>query len=147
VAYKQAGPLGPQLHEGDLARVLATPLRFVRPGSRFLAHGEQEVHKLPRLVEPGMVAVEGDDTRSFLSIIRSLGRGGARCMAGGTTRVAPPCAPVTCPKRMACPPYDEHSEAWKAALIGLMEQEQFDLIYLPLYASFESEYLLCAKSW
>ena len=45
------------------------------------------------------------------------------------------------------PPYDEHSEAWKAALIGLMEQEQFDLIYLPLYASFESEYLLCAKSW
>ena len=30
----------------------------MRSGSHFLAHGEPEVHELPRLVEPGTVAVD-----------------------------------------------------------------------------------------
>jgi FkbM family methyltransferase len=44
--------------KGVLREFLPPHIRFVRSGSRFLAHGEPEVHELPRLVEPGTVAVD-----------------------------------------------------------------------------------------
>jgi len=44
--------------KGVLREFLPPHIRFVRSGSRFLAHGEPEVDELPRLVEPGTVAVD-----------------------------------------------------------------------------------------
>ena len=44
--------------KGVLREFLPPHIRFLRSGSRFLAHGEPEVHELPRLVEPGTVAVD-----------------------------------------------------------------------------------------
>ena len=44
--------------KGVLREFLPPHIRFVRSGSDFFAHGEPEIHELPRLVEPGTVAVD-----------------------------------------------------------------------------------------
>ena len=72
--------------------------------------------------------VLGDDTRSFLSVIRSLGRGGVEVHVGWHQADGAALCSRYVSKAHDLPPYDEHDEAWKTALIGLMEQEQFDLI-------------------
>jgi len=86
--------------------------RFVRSGSHFLAHGEPEVHELPRLVEPGTVAVEGvkdgqgeslaglaggavgegpvtegDDVRTGGVAVEDLEQGEEKVVAGSRTRL------------------------------------------------------------
>ena len=111
-AARSASPLGPQLHEGDL-RNSFTHIRFVRSGSHFLAHGEPEVHKLPRLVESSTVAVEGvkdgqgeslaglaggavgegpategDDVRTGGVAVEDLEQGEEKVVAGSRTRCA-----------------------------------------------------------
>ena len=44
--------------KGVLREFLPPHIRFVRSGTTSSRHGEPEVHGLPRLVEPGTVAVD-----------------------------------------------------------------------------------------
>jgi len=76
----------------------------------------------------GKVLVLGDDLRSFLSVIRSLGRRGLRVEVGW-------CAP-DCPARFSryvsrfhvLPPYSAKDSGWKLAFKRLLQSEDFDLV-------------------
>jgi protein-tyrosine-phosphatase/predicted ATP-grasp superfamily ATP-dependent carboligase len=79
-------------------------------------------------VRTGKVLVLGDDTRSFLSVVRSLGRRGievhgAWCPAG---------CPALSSRYLAwhheLPPYRPGDRAWSDALAGLLAAEGFDLV-------------------
>jgi FkbM family methyltransferase len=83
--------------------------RFERAGKSFLVDGEREVHELPRLVEPGTVAVDvgahiGDYT---YALCRQIGKGGrvvaiepipdlARMLERATRRLRLPVTVINC---------------------------------------------------
>ncbi len=76
--------------------------------------------------------VLGDDNRSFLSVIRSLGRAGVEVHVAWYERtpqegsIATASRYVT--KRHQLPEYHQKSEDWKLALAALMQHEKFDLV-------------------
>lgn len=77
---------------------------------------------------PRSVLVLGSDTRSFLSVIRSLGRRRLRVHVAG----APPNAPALRSRYVDAihhlPSYAADSDAWKCALRSLLQREPFDLV-------------------
>lgn len=72
--------------------------------------------------------VLGNDTRSFLSVIRSLGRGGVEVHVAWHKVDSPTMRSRYIYATHTLPPYDEHSEDWKTDLIALMQREAFDLV-------------------
>lgn len=72
--------------------------------------------------------VLGSDTRSFLSIVRSLGRGGVQVHVAWYKADTPTLHSRYVYAAHILPPYDENSEDWKVALIALMQKEAFDLV-------------------
>jgi hypothetical protein len=72
--------------------------------------------------------VLGSDTRSFLSVIRSLGRGRVQVHVAWHHADTPALRSRYVCAAHVLPPYDEQSEAWKTALIALMRREAFDLV-------------------
>ncbi len=74
------------------------------------------------------VLVLGHDERSFLGVVRSLGRAGLRVHVAWHN----PDGPATRSRYIAAahdlPPYREDSDAWKAALVELLRRERFELV-------------------
>ncbi len=70
----------------------------------------------------------GHDTRSFLGVIRSLGRGGIAVHVGWHEPGSPAIRSRYVTKVHDIPPYRKDNLAWKTALIELMSRERFDLI-------------------
>jgi protein-tyrosine-phosphatase/predicted ATP-grasp superfamily ATP-dependent carboligase len=72
--------------------------------------------------------VLGDDVRALIGVVRSLGRGNVEVHVGWQ----PPDSLVRCSRYVhrahALPAYAESDDAWKAALIELMQRESFDLV-------------------
>jgi protein-tyrosine-phosphatase/predicted ATP-grasp superfamily ATP-dependent carboligase len=72
--------------------------------------------------------VLGDDPRTLLGVIRSLGRGGVEVHIGWQ----PPDSPVARSRYVhrahAIPPFSADDAAWKAAMVELMRRESFDLV-------------------
>lgn len=81
----------------------------------------------------GKVLVLGDDTRSFLTVIRSLGRKGIEVHIGWYVPEAPELRSRYISAVHEIPPYksDKHGDAsfeWLGTLIELLQHEQFDLV-------------------
>ncbi len=81
------------------------------------------------------VLVLGDDTRAFLSVIRSLGRGGVEVHVAwyDTGASKNELAEIALRSRYIShahdlPSYRPDNDAWKTALIALMQREKFDLV-------------------
>lgn len=76
----------------------------------------------------GKVLILGEDNRSFLTVIRSLGRRNL-CVHVGW---CPPSSSALYSKYVAkvhdIPPYSPHDDSWKHSLISVLQQEQFDLV-------------------
>jgi protein-tyrosine-phosphatase/predicted ATP-grasp superfamily ATP-dependent carboligase len=74
------------------------------------------------------VLVLGDDTRSFLTVVRSLGRAGLQVHIAwyGSDNVARRSRYVA--QTHLLPGYDDSCDDWKTALIQLLQQESFDLV-------------------
>ncbi len=74
------------------------------------------------------VLVLGDDTRAFLSTVRSLGRGGLEVHIAwcGKESIARRSRYVY--RAHEIPPYDTSNDQWKTALRDLMESNCFDLV-------------------
>jgi len=74
------------------------------------------------------VLVLGSDTRSFLAVIRSLGRRHLRVHVAS----CPPGAPALRSRYIArvhhLPPYSANAPAWRDALASLLERERFALV-------------------
>ncbi|MEW6359065.1 MAG: ATP-grasp domain-containing protein [Planctomycetota bacterium] len=74
------------------------------------------------------VLVLGEDDRSFLTVVRSLGRRGLRVHVGW----CPPSWAALRSRYVArvhdIPPYDPADDRWKRSLISIMQQEKFDLV-------------------
>lgn len=76
----------------------------------------------------GKVLVLGSDTRSFLAVIRSLGRRGLEVHVGWCPAHAPARASRYVTRVHQLPAYTRDGGAWKQALVSLLRQERFDLV-------------------
>ena len=74
------------------------------------------------------VLVLGHDSRAFLSVIRSLGRGGVRVHVGWHAPDSVALRSRYVVKAHHLPPYDETKTDWKSTLRSAMLQERFDLV-------------------
>jgi protein-tyrosine-phosphatase/predicted ATP-grasp superfamily ATP-dependent carboligase len=72
--------------------------------------------------------VLGDDIRSFLSVIRSLGRGGIEVHIGWHPPDSEALWSRYVAQAHALPPYDAADPSWKRALVELMDRHAFDLV-------------------
>ena len=70
----------------------------------------------------------GDDTRAFLSVVRSLGRAGIEVHAAWFDAGAPALRSRYVAKAHEIPAYRPGETAWKEALAALMRSEGFDLV-------------------
>lgn len=82
--------------------------------------GQEQVRK--------RVLVFGDDTRSFLAIVRSLGRRGVEVDAAPFDRDAPALASRYVSDVVYLPPYRGDGHAWLAALEGHLAERHYDLL-------------------
>ena len=83
---------------------------------------------MSRPCRSGKVLVLGDDIRSFLAVVRSLGRSGLEVDVAWH-----PVDSLILKSRFVhrahqLPPYDEADRTWKARFIDLVERERFDLV-------------------
>ena len=76
----------------------------------------------------GKVLVFGEDTRSFLAIVRSLGRRGLVMHAAPANLRAPALASRYITTVHALPPWMEDGSAWLEAVEALLRAESFDLV-------------------
>ena len=76
----------------------------------------------------GKVLVLGHDSRAFLSVVRSLGRGGLEVHAAWHNSDSVALKSRYLRRAHVLPPYDETDHSWKPALIELMRRMRFDLI-------------------
>jgi len=72
--------------------------------------------------------VLGSDTRSALSVIRSLGRGGVQIHVAWHEKDSPALRSRYVFRAHDLPPYDADDDAWQTALVALMRREGFDLV-------------------
>ena len=84
--------------------------------------------RLTQTVRRGKVLVMGDDVRSLLSVIRSLGRGGVEVHMTWHPKDSEALHSRYLTKAHHLPLFDSEDDHWKEALIGLMKREQFDLV-------------------
>ena len=101
----------------------------------------------------GRVLVLGDDTRSFLTVVRSLGRSGLEVHAAWCPSTSPSLRSRYLAKAHCLPAYTEQGEIWLDELLRLLRRERFDLVIpipdtaiLPLQqrrCSIEKEARLC----
>jgi protein-tyrosine-phosphatase/predicted ATP-grasp superfamily ATP-dependent carboligase len=77
---------------------------------------------------PGKVLVFGEDTRSFLATVRSLGRHGVVVHAAPANLRAPALASRYVAAVHALPPWMEDGAAWLEAVAALLRAESFDLV-------------------
>jgi hypothetical protein len=76
----------------------------------------------------GKVMVLGNDNRSFLTVIRSLGRRNLRVHVGWCP---PDCSALHSKyviKVHDIPQYSPADDSWKHSLISILQQEKFDLV-------------------
>jgi len=76
----------------------------------------------------GRVLVLGDDTRSFLTVIRSLGRAGLEVHVAWCPHVSPSLRSRYIARVHWLPAYREDDQAWLHELLHLLRREQFDLV-------------------
>lgn len=76
----------------------------------------------------GRALVFGDDTRSFLTIVRSLGRKRIAVHAAPANFRSPALASRYLRTVHRIPPYFGDGNAWREALTGLLRREPFDLV-------------------
>jgi len=88
----------------------------------------------------GKVLVLGSDTRSFLSVVRSLGRYGLSVHVGWCPSGSPALRSRYIRKIHRIPEYSQDDHSWKRELIRLMKEERFELVIpcndpsiIPLY--------------
>jgi protein-tyrosine-phosphatase/predicted ATP-grasp superfamily ATP-dependent carboligase len=74
------------------------------------------------------VLVLGDDTRSFLSVVRSLGRGGIEVHVGWCSAGSPARASRYITRVHALAPYRMDDAAWQHDLECVLDDEGFDLV-------------------
>ena len=74
------------------------------------------------------VLVLGDDIRSFLTVIRSLGRRGLSVHIGWHPPDSPALSSRYVSKVHFIPPFSLDDDAWKNKLISIMQNERFDLV-------------------
>ena len=72
--------------------------------------------------------VLGTDSRIFLSVVRSLGRGGVQVHAAWYESGAPALRSRYLAQLHSVPPFHHKDAAWKNALVELMARERFDLV-------------------
>jgi predicted ATP-grasp superfamily ATP-dependent carboligase/protein-tyrosine-phosphatase len=99
------------------------------------------------------VLVLGDDTRAFLSVVRSLGRAGIEVHVAWFRDGAPALRSRYISKPHHLPAYRPGRDEWKNALAGLMRTERFELVVpcddqrgLPL-AAHRAELERCGRIW
>lgn len=78
--------------------------------------------------QPGKVLVLGDDTRSFLTVVRSLGRKGIEVHAAPPSFSTPALASKYVRHIHRLPYYMGDGAAWLAAVESLLTREKFDLV-------------------
>jgi protein-tyrosine-phosphatase/predicted ATP-grasp superfamily ATP-dependent carboligase len=89
----------------------------------------QSIGTLMAISSPGKVLVLGHDTRSFLTVIRSLGRFGCEVHVGNCPSSSPSLSSKYVNKVQLLPTYDRASvEQWKSAIRSLFEREHYDLV-------------------
>lgn len=71
--------------------------------------------------------VLGDDDRSALAVVRSLGRAGAEVHVAACPPDGPPARSAYCFARHELPPLDDEPR-WLAALVALQDAQRFDLV-------------------
>ena len=76
----------------------------------------------------GKVLVLGRDSRAFLAVVRSLGRGGLEVHATGPGIDSAPKRSRYLHRVHDLPPYRERDSSWLAAFAGLLAREGFDLV-------------------
>ncbi len=76
----------------------------------------------------GRVLVLGDDDRSFLSVIRSLGRKGIEVHTGWCPSDSPALASRYITEAHHIRPFSSESGSWKNDLLGILESWPFDLV-------------------
>jgi hypothetical protein len=76
----------------------------------------------------GKVLVLGDDTMSFLAVVRSLGRRGLTVDVAPDNWTSPAMSSRYIRKAHDLPPYAGSGELWKAAMVELLTAESYDLI-------------------
>jgi protein-tyrosine-phosphatase/predicted ATP-grasp superfamily ATP-dependent carboligase len=81
----------------------------------------------------GKVLVLGSDDRSFLTVVRSLGRGGLEVHVGWCEPAAPALRSRYVHRHHDIPRYDPSDDGWKRKLLEVMDFERFDLV-LPCHA-------------
>lgn len=74
------------------------------------------------------VLVLGRDTRSFLAVIRSLGRKGVEVHVSGASADSPSLRSRYVAYNHELPAYHESPDAWIAAMRSLVERQHFDLV-------------------
>jgi protein-tyrosine-phosphatase/predicted ATP-grasp superfamily ATP-dependent carboligase len=82
----------------------------------------------------GRVLVLGEDTRSFLSVVRSLGRSGLAVDGGWCALNAPSLHSRYLRRLQPLPPYRADDKRWLAGLVELLEREKYDLV-IPVHDS------------
>ena len=76
----------------------------------------------------GKVLVLGDDVRSFLAVVRSLGRKGIEVNTAWASPNCPTLQSRYVRKNHRVPPYRPNADAWVHAFEDLLRQEGFDLV-------------------
>lgn len=76
----------------------------------------------------GKVLVLGADTRSFLTVVRSLGRAGLEVHAGWCPPGSPELRSRYISRVLDLPPYRRGEDAWREALAARMDREGYDLV-------------------
>ncbi|HKG90698.1 MAG TPA: ATP-grasp domain-containing protein [Gemmatimonadaceae bacterium] len=76
----------------------------------------------------GAVLVLGSDTRSFLSVVRSLGRRGLRVHVAWCPPGSPALRSRYIERAHDIPPYDAADRSWLHAFVALLRRERFDLV-------------------
>ena len=76
----------------------------------------------------GKVLVLGRNSRAFLAVVRSLGRGGLEVHATGPGIDSAPFRSRYLHRVHDLPPYRERDSSWLAAFAGLLAREGFDLV-------------------
>jgi len=76
----------------------------------------------------GKVLVLGDDDRSFLTIVRSLGRKNISVHTGWCSPAAFALHSKYVTKVHHIPPFSLQNDSWKKTLISIFQQENFDLV-------------------
>ncbi|MBZ0266111.1 hypothetical protein K8I28_15745 [bacterium] len=90
------------------------------------------------------VLILGEDTRSFLSVVRSLGRKGIEVHAAWGNEGSPELHSRYIKKYHSIRRFDQKDDSWKDELVALLEKESYDLVIptndpaiLPLQANRE----------